>query len=312
MAAGPNALRGSGPNPSHAFKYALTQAGSPDPRNDRICITSSCPRQLVLPLLLCHATVNNFGSLYLSPWTMMAQAIRAILLARATAATLIGRRSMMRVSHSRFVPCCLAYRMTAIAPTTSNHRKYRFPCFEIPPSRSLPPVECCLGTRPIQAARLRPDENTFQSPTSATRALATIGPTPGISSSRRLSSLDRCQAWMRFSMVPISAVTFTYWRARTSRLNRAAAGMRSSSWSAIISNSPAVPLRPLAEMMPSSASARGSHSTAWFVDEREADDRGAASGLTAVVRIFLVQNASTVVLPLRRSLLHHWRHSCRA
>ena len=42
MAAGPNALRGSGPNPSHAFKYALTQAGSPDPRNDRICITSSC------------------------------------------------------------------------------------------------------------------------------------------------------------------------------------------------------------------------------------------------------------------------------
>jgi hypothetical protein len=26
---------------------ALTQAGSPNPRNDRICITSSCPRQLV-------------------------------------------------------------------------------------------------------------------------------------------------------------------------------------------------------------------------------------------------------------------------
>jgi hypothetical protein len=32
-----------------------------------------------------------------------------------------------------------------------------------------------LGTSPIQAARLRPDENTFQSPTSATRAVATIG-----------------------------------------------------------------------------------------------------------------------------------------
>ncbi len=26
VAAGPNALRGSGPNPSHAFEYALTQA----------------------------------------------------------------------------------------------------------------------------------------------------------------------------------------------------------------------------------------------------------------------------------------------
>ena len=47
MAAGPNALRGSGPNPSRAFDNAMTLAGSPDPRNDRICITSSCPRQFV-------------------------------------------------------------------------------------------------------------------------------------------------------------------------------------------------------------------------------------------------------------------------
>src|SRR3954452_15910951 len=69
--------------------------------------------------------------------------------------------------------------MTAMAPAISNHRRYRLPCLEIPPSRSLPPVECCLGTSPIQAARLRPDENSFQSPTSATRAVATIGPTPG-------------------------------------------------------------------------------------------------------------------------------------
>jgi hypothetical protein len=41
------------------------------------------------------------------------------------------------------------------------------PCFEILPSLSLPPVECCRGTNPIQAARLRPDENAVQSPTSA-------------------------------------------------------------------------------------------------------------------------------------------------
>jgi len=32
---------------AHFGRGALTQAGSPDPRNDRICITSSCPRQLV-------------------------------------------------------------------------------------------------------------------------------------------------------------------------------------------------------------------------------------------------------------------------
>ena len=54
-----------------------------------------------------------------------------------------------------------------MAPVTSSHRRYRFPCFEILPRRSLPPVECCLGTSPIQAARLRPDENSFQSATSA-------------------------------------------------------------------------------------------------------------------------------------------------
>jgi hypothetical protein len=43
-AAGPNALRGSGPKQSRA-RSALTQTGSPDPQNDRICIMSSCPRQ---------------------------------------------------------------------------------------------------------------------------------------------------------------------------------------------------------------------------------------------------------------------------
>jgi len=58
MAAGPNAVCGSGPNPKHAFEDMLTQAGSPRPQ-------------------------------------------------------------------SRFVPCCLAYRMTAMAPATSSQRKGR-------------------------------------------------------------------------------------------------------------------------------------------------------------------------------------------
>jgi hypothetical protein len=55
VAAGHNALRRSGPYRKHAFEDALTQAGSPDLRNDRICITSSCPRQFgvsfCLPLI---------------------------------------------------------------------------------------------------------------------------------------------------------------------------------------------------------------------------------------------------------------------
>jgi hypothetical protein len=54
---------------------------------------------------------------------MIAQAMRAILLASATAATFVGRRAIIRVSQSRFVPCCRAYLMTAMAPATSNHRK---------------------------------------------------------------------------------------------------------------------------------------------------------------------------------------------
>src|SRR5271169_5138123 len=109
MAAGPNALRGSGPNREHGFEYALTQAGSPDPRNDRICITSLCPRQFVEATAVYAAAGSDPGSLKRSPRTIMAHAMRAILLASATAATLIGRRSMIRASQSRRVPCCRAY-----------------------------------------------------------------------------------------------------------------------------------------------------------------------------------------------------------
>ena len=54
--------------------------------------------------------------------------------------------------------------------------------------------ECCFGTSPIQAEKLRPDRKTFGSATLATKAVASIGPTPGIPSSRLLASLDRCQA----------------------------------------------------------------------------------------------------------------------
>ena len=64
----------------------------------------------------------------------------------------------------------------------------------IPPSLSLPPLECCFGTSPIQAEKLRPDRKAFGSATLPTRAVASTGPTPGIASSRLLVSFDRCQA----------------------------------------------------------------------------------------------------------------------
>jgi hypothetical protein len=53
---------------------------------------------MTLPAADSYAAGNNFASLKRSPRTIMAQAMRAILLASATAATLIGRRSIRRAS----------------------------------------------------------------------------------------------------------------------------------------------------------------------------------------------------------------------
>ena len=86
-------------------------------------------RSKLIDLFGYAAAGSNLGSLNRSPRTIMAQAMRAILLASATAATLTGLRSMIRASQSRLVPCCRAYRMTAMAPATSSQRKYRLPCF---------------------------------------------------------------------------------------------------------------------------------------------------------------------------------------
>ena len=40
-----------------------------------------------------------------------------------------------------------------MAPATSSHRKKWSACLEMPPKRSLPPLEVCFGTGPIQAAK---------------------------------------------------------------------------------------------------------------------------------------------------------------
>lgn len=46
-----------------------------------------------------------------------------------------------------------------MAAIISNRRKDRSPIFVVAPSRGLPPVECCRGTNPIQAAKSRPLRN---------------------------------------------------------------------------------------------------------------------------------------------------------
>src|SRR5271154_2808446 len=91
------------------------------------------------------------------------------------------------------------------------------------PSFSLPPLEFCFGTSPIQAEKSRPDRNAFGSAMLATRAVASAGPTPGISSSRLLVSFDRCQAMIRRSNASIWAFSASNWvpRAATqARRNR--------------------------------------------------------------------------------------------
>jgi hypothetical protein len=54
------------------------------------------------------------------------------------------------------------------------------------------PLMC--RTKPIQAEKLRPERKVVGSPTLATRAVASNGPTPGMQFRRLLVGLERCQA----------------------------------------------------------------------------------------------------------------------
>src|ERR1700676_2285817 len=92
----------------------------------------------------------------------MAQMIRAILLARATAASLRGLRSS-NCNSQPDADCLpgLATRMTDIAPTTSSCRNLSLPALLILPDRCLPAVECSFGVSPNQAARCRPDSESL-------------------------------------------------------------------------------------------------------------------------------------------------------
>ena len=106
MTAGHNALRGSGPDQQLAFKNAMAHVGCPDRRIDRLCI-ACCSRsqpshRAVVRRDFVHRASAK-GSLYRSPLAIMAQTIRAILLASAIAATLVGRRASKAVSHGRCV-----------------------------------------------------------------------------------------------------------------------------------------------------------------------------------------------------------------
>ena len=118
-----------------------------------------------------------------------AQTILAILLASAAAASLIGLRAIsLPIQLSEKLGSRRPHRIAERAPVTNRRRIVRSPILVIPPRRSLPPLEFCLGTRPSHAAKSRPERKPCMFGTPAMIALAVIGPTPGTVSRRAVFS----------------------------------------------------------------------------------------------------------------------------
>jgi hypothetical protein len=109
------------------------------------------------------------------------------------------------------------------------------------------------GTVAIQAEKSRPDRKAFGSAMLAARAVASAGPTRGMSSSRLLVSLDRCQAMIRRSNAGIWAFGASNWVPRAVTHVRAISGSLVSFASATTSSDCSIPLRPTGATIPTSA-----------------------------------------------------------
>lgn len=70
--------------------------------------------------------------------------------------------------------------MTDIAPMISKRCRSCCPIFDILPSLVLPPVECCRGASPTQAAKSRPLENISGGAVSTAFDTAVTEPIPGM------------------------------------------------------------------------------------------------------------------------------------
>ena len=89
----------------------------------------------------------------MSLFVISAQTMRAILLANATATSILGlRASILACQGSVVTPRRAAQRTTVMAPVINSRLRSRWPIFDVLPSLGLPPVVCCRGTRPSQAA----------------------------------------------------------------------------------------------------------------------------------------------------------------
>lgn len=120
---------------------------------------------------------------------MIAQTTRAVWFAMATVATRTGLRASKATSRGSAVSGLRFTRlMSDVMPTTSSVQRYLSPILVMRPSLSLPPLECCRGVRPNQAANSRPERNWLASVTDAASAVAPIGPMPGTDVKRRAVS----------------------------------------------------------------------------------------------------------------------------
>ena len=198
VTAGHNALRGSGPGQKDAFDDALAHVGCPDRRIDRLCITCCSPSQ----------PSHHTGC----PMRSGSRRQRSGLLVSLAfghhrprhPGDLVGERDGHDLRRPPRQQCCEPRSMFgAVDFGIADHcqRAGREQAAQIAIASFADNCRACLcrhsssasAPSPIQAEKSRPDRNTFGSAMLATRAVANAGPTPGMSSSRRLASLDRCQ-----------------------------------------------------------------------------------------------------------------------
>src|SRR5690554_7518720 len=87
----------------------------------------------------------------------MAQIVRAIMLARAMATSILGFRANMSASHEPSGADLRPIQLRRdLAPMISSLRISACPALEVRPSLSLPPEENWRGTRPSKAEKSRP------------------------------------------------------------------------------------------------------------------------------------------------------------
>ncbi len=140
-------------------------------------------------------TPNGPLALYIPPFVINAQAIRAVRLASATVISMGCFLPNIRLSQDPSgAPWRAAHRTTDAAPMINNRRKSRWPILDVLPSFVLPPVEFCLGVSPNHAEKSRPFVKLAEGGANASRAVAMTGPIPGMVIRRFAisSSLARC------------------------------------------------------------------------------------------------------------------------